>query len=67
MGQGVYTAGKAARIHAQKKADTKTAERAQLGSNYNSFVESKGLQNDPAVARSQFESIARDVLKGRES
>ena len=66
MGQGVYTAGKAARIHAQKKADTKTAERAQLGSNYNSFVESKGLQNDPAVARSQFESIARDVLKGRE-
>lgn len=66
MGQGVYSAGKAARMAAQRKADTKTAERAQLGSNYNSFVENRGLQNNPELARQQFESIARDVLKGRE-
>ncbi len=66
MGQGVYSAGKAARMSAQRKADTKTAERAQLGSNYNSFVENRGLQNNPELARQQFETIARDVLKGRE-
>lgn len=66
MGQGVYSAGKAARMSAQRKANTKTAERAQLGSNYNSFVENRGLQNNPELARQQFETIARDVLKGRE-
>ena len=66
MGQGVYSAGKAARMSAQRKADAKTAERAQLGSNYNSFVENRGLQNNPELARQQFETIARDVLKGRE-
>lgn len=66
MGQGVYSAGKAARMSAQRKADIKTAERTQLGSNYNSFVENRGLQNNPELARQQFESIARDVLKGRE-
>ena len=33
MGQGVYTAGKSARVAAQRKANIKTAERAQLGSN----------------------------------
>lgn len=66
MGQGVYSAGKPARMAAQRRADTKTAERAQLGSNYNSFVENRGLQNNPELARQQFETIARDVLKGRE-
>ncbi len=66
MGQGVYSAGKTARMSAQRKADTKTAERAQLGSNYNSFVENRGLQNNPELARQQFEAIARDVLKGRD-
>lgn len=66
MGQGVYTAGKSARVAAQRKANIKTAERAQLGSNYNSFVESRGLQNNPELAKTQFEAIARDVLKGRE-
>lgn len=34
---GVYTASKPAREAVQRRADIKTAERAQLGSNYNSF------------------------------
>lgn len=62
MGQGVYTASKPAREAVQRRADIKTAERAQLGSNYNSFVERKGLQNDPAAAKEEFNKIAKDVL-----
>lgn len=64
MGQGVYTASKPAREAVQRRADIKTAERAQLGSNYNSFVERKGLQNDPEAAKKQFEKIAEGVLMG---
>ena len=51
---------------AEQKRDTRTAERAQLGQAYNNYVQARGLENDPVAARADFNSIARDVLNGRD-
>ena len=66
LGQGVYSASKVARQTAEQKRDTRTAERAQLGQAYNNYVQARGLENDPVAARADFNSIARDVLNGRD-
>lgn len=66
MGQGVYTAGKAARQSAQQKQDAKTAARAQVGQAYNDYVHAQGLENDPNTARLEYNRIARDVLNGKD-
>ena len=66
LGQGVYTAGKAARQSIQQKQDAKTAARAQVGQEYNNYVHAQGLENDPNTARLEFNRIARDVLNGKD-
>ena len=66
LGQGVYTAGKAARQSIQQKQDAKTAARAQVGQEYNNYVHAQGLENDPNTARLEYNRIARDVLNGKD-
>ena len=66
LGQGVYTAGKAARQSIQQKQDAKTAARAQVGQEYNNYVHAQGLENDPGTARLEYNRIARDVLNGKD-
>ena len=66
MGQGVYTAGKAARQSAQQKQDAKTAVRTQVGQAYNDYVHAQGLENDPGKAKDEYNRIATDVLNGKD-